>query len=146
MKAIPLELQEANEFARKNHRHHPPVYRDKFRIGCIDNNGCLCGIIQASRPVSRILDDGKTLEVVRCCTNGEKNACSFLYAKMARIAREMGYTRIITYVLESESGNSLRAAGWEKEANIIGHSWSCISRPRKTIAPTCNKQRFGKIL
>lgn len=65
---------------------------------------------------------------------------------MARIAREMGYLRIITYTLESEYGASLKASGWHKEANTIGHSWSCKSRPRNTVAPTCNKQRWCKDL
>lgn len=146
MKAVPIELNKANEFVKMMHRHHPPVYRDKFRLACIADDNHLCGVIQAARPVSRILDDGVTIEIVRCCTDGTKNACSFLYAKMARIAREMGYLRIITYTLESEYGASLKASGWHKEANTIGHSWSCKSRPRNTVAPTCNKQRWCKDL
>lgn len=32
MKAIPIELKTANEFVAAFHRHHKPVYRDKFRI------------------------------------------------------------------------------------------------------------------
>jgi len=35
MKAVPLELKQANAFVKELHRHHPPVYRDKFRIGCM---------------------------------------------------------------------------------------------------------------
>lgn len=31
--AIPLELAAANEFVANLHRHHDPVYRDKFRDG-----------------------------------------------------------------------------------------------------------------
>ena len=62
----------------------------------------------ASRPVCRRLDDGKTLEVLRVATDGTSNACSFLYAHCARIARLMGYTKVITYTLESEGGASLR--------------------------------------
>lgn len=138
VKAIPVELKQANELVDRLHRHHDPVYRDKFRLGCIADDGHLCGVIQAGRPVSRHLDDGKTLEIVRCCTDGTKNACSFLYSRMARIAKEMGYTKIITYILDSETGASLKASGWHKETTTKGHGWDCPSRPRSTTAPTCD--------
>lgn len=147
MKAIPLELKEANEFVDLLHRHHPPVYRDKFRLGCVDESGKLCGVIQAARPVSRVLDDGQTIEVVRCCTDGTRNVCSFLYSRIARIAKEMGYSKIITYILDEETGTSLKASGWYHEADTQGNrSWNCPSRPRETKAPICAKQRWAKIL
>ena len=62
--------------------------------------------------MSRYLDDGFTLEVNRLCSDGTKNTCSILYAAAARAARAMGYRKIITYTLDTESGVSLRAAGW----------------------------------
>ena len=145
MVAIPLELKQTNEFVERLHRHHDAVYRDKFRVGC-ELDGKLVGVIQCGRPVARALDNGYTIEVVRCCTDGTKNACSFLYSRMVRIAKEMGYKKIITYILETEDGTSLKASGWHKEADIQGKSWSCPSRPRETTAPTCNKQRWVKEL
>lgn len=146
MKAVPLELKQANEFVDKYHRHHSSVHRDKFRIGCVDDDGNLVGVVQCSRPVSRVLDDGKTIEVVRLCTDGSRNVCSFLYSRAARIAAEMGYMKIITYILEDENGRSLRSCGWHKECDIKGHDWNCPSRPRNTTAPTCDKQRWCRIL
>ena len=145
LKAIPIELKDANEFVDRLHRHHNSVHRDKFRVGC-EADGHLVGIVQLARPVSRILDDGNTIEVVRLCTDGTKDVCSFLYSRAARIAREMGYTKIITYILDSESGISLKACGWHKETDTKGHNWSCPSRPRNTTSPTCNKQRWAKNL
>lgn len=145
LKAVPLELKESNEFVAKYHRHHDPVHRDKFRVGCSEGE-VLVGVANVGRPVSRVLDDGKTLEVTRLCTTGEKDVCSFLYSRCARIAKEMGYSKIITYILESENGTSLKASGWHKEADTNGHNWSCKSRPRKTTAPTCDKQRWAKDL
>ena len=109
-------------------------------------DGKLVGIAQVGRPVARALDDGKTCEVIRLCTDGADNACSFLYARAARIAAAMGYEKIITYILEEEPGTSLKAAGWEKEAPVAGRSWSCKSRPREDHAPTCNKTRWAKSL
>jgi len=92
------------------------------------------GIAQCARPVSRCLDDGKTLEVVRLCTDGTRNACSFLYSRCARIAKELGYERIITYILMTEDGASLKASGWKLEAeNVGGGSWDTPSRRREVI-------------
>ena len=159
MKAIPIELKDANEFVGRLHRHHLPVHRDKFRIACQADDGHLCGVGQCARPVSRNLDDGKTIEVVRVCTDGTENACSFIYSRLARISKEMGYERIITYILESESGTSLKASGWTKvAAGCGGYSWNTPSRPREIVDgqlsfiqqrekyPTEKKQRWQKIL
>ena len=143
--AVPLELKQANEFVDSLHRHHDSVHRDKFRIGAM-LDGKLVGVVQVARPVSRMLDDGRTVEVVRLCTDGTKDVCSFLYAKAARIAKEMGYTKIITYILCSESGSSLKAAGWLKEAETSGGSWNRPSRTRTTTAPTVPKVRYARIL
>lgn len=144
--AVPLELKEANAFVGELHRHHDPVHRDKFRIGAV-KDGKLVGVVQVGRPVSRRLDDGWTVEVTRLCTDGTPNACSFLYAKAAKIAQEMGYYKIITYILQSESGVSLKAAGWGCEDYCCGGGhWSRPSRERSTTAPTEPKQRWCKIL
>ena len=145
LKAVSIELRQANEFVRALHRHHDPVYRDKFRVGVTDGL-FLCGVAQVGRPVARGLDDGQTVEVVRLATDGTPNACSFLLARAANAARELGFKRIITYILDTESGGSLRAAGWQKEADVRGHNWDTPSRPRNTSAPTCDKQRWEKKL
>lgn len=144
MNACPIELSKANAFVEKLHRHHKPVHRDKFRLACVADDGHICGVIQCARPVSRVLDDGFTIEVVRLCTDGEPNACSFLYSRMARIAKEMGYKRIITYILQSEDGASLRASGWIMDAeNVGGGSWDTPSRPRDLIDGQINI--FGNV-
>lgn len=145
LKAVPIELKAANAFVEAFHRHHQPVVRDKYRIGaCLD--GKLVGVVQVGRPVSRILDDGETLEVVRLCTTGEKDVCSFLYSRAARVAKELGYKKIITYILESENGKSLKACGFVEVSKTTGGSWSRPSRPRKDKAPTVPKKRFEKRL
>lgn len=141
IRAIPLELRQANEFVERLHRHHDPVHRDKFRVGA-EIDGKLVGVVQVARPVSRMLDDGKTVEVVRLCTDGTKDVCSFLYSRAARIAKEMGYDRIITYILYTESGASLRACGWTEDGTTNGGCWDRPSRRRSTTAPTVPKKRF----
>lgn len=145
IKAVPLELKQANEFVGTLHRHHQAVHRDKFRVGA-EVDGRLVGVAQVGRPVSRMLDDGHTVEVVRLCTDGTKDVCSFLYSRCARAAKELGYSRIITYILETESGASLFASGWAEVALTSGGSWDRPSRSRESKAPTCPKRRFEKWL
>lgn len=133
--AIPLELKDAQNYINKNHRHHETSHRDKFRIGAKIGNE-LVGVIQVGRPVARYMDDGNTLEVLRLCTDGSKDICSFLYSRAARIAKEMGYKKIITYILENENGTSLKASGWKLEVENVGgkNGWNVPSRPREVVS------------
>ena len=134
MIAVPMELKDAQNYINTYHRHHQAAHRDKFRIAAMDA-GKIVGVVQVGRPVSRFLDDGNTLEVLRLCSDGSKNVCSFLYSRAARVAKEMGYARIITYILETESGASLKASGWRCEAvNVGGANWNVPSRPREVVA------------
>ena len=91
--------------------YHKPTRGHKFSIG-VSENGALVGGAICGRPVARRLDDGYTLEVNRLCTNGTPNACSILYAAAYRAARAMGYNKVVTYILDTENGSSLKAAGY----------------------------------
>src|SRR5678815_3183719 len=91
-----VSLSEANAFVTAHHRHHRHVVGHKFCIGAVSDDA-LVGVVIVGRPVSRFRDDGKTLEVTRLCTDGSKNACSFLYGCAARAAFALGYERIGTY-------------------------------------------------
>lgn len=133
-----VELKDANEYVAKHHRHHKPVAGHRYSLGCFDGNR-LCGVAIVGRPVARAIDQRNTVEVLRLCTDGTRNACSILYAACRRAARELGYERIITYILDSEPGTSLRAAGWIEEYHTQGGSWNCPSRPRQDKAPQCPK-------
>ena len=131
-----MDLKSANAYVMEHHRHNGKVLIHRFSIGCYDGDR-LCGVAICGNPVARKLDDGCTIEVHRCCTDGTKNACSLLYSRCARIAKEMGFAKIITYTLKSESGVTMRACGWEVDADDIGGvSWNMPSRPREEITYT----------
>lgn len=119
MKVIPLSLAQANEFVTLLHRHHKKTQGHKWSIGVVEDDK-LVGVAITGRPVSRMSDNGITLEVTRVCTDGTKNACSMLYAACARAAKAMGYEKIQTYILESELGSSLKASGWQYESTTSG--------------------------
>lgn len=119
MKIVPLHLRQANEVVERLHRHHKPIRVAKFSIGA-EHEGKVVGVAICMRPACRALDDGKTLEVARVATDGTKDACSKLYGASARIAKEMGYEKIQTYILETEPGTSLKASGWKCEKTGCG--------------------------
>lgn len=145
LELTPISLKAANEYVNAHHRHHKAVTGHKFSIGC-SQNGLLAGVVIVGRPVSRFLDDGYTLEVNRLCTLGIKNACSILYAAAARAARAMGYRKIITYILQSESGGSLKAAGWNCAGLAGGKEWTGKRKPSIPLYPQEMKIRYEKIL
>lgn len=141
----PTSLKEANALVGQLHRHHGGTVGHKFSIGA-EKDGELIGAVIVGRPVARGSDDGYTAEVTRLVTDGTHNACSFLYSAAARAAKAMGYLRIQTYILQSEPGVSLKAAGWTLDGEVKGRSWSCPSRPRTDKHPTVAKQRWRKDL
>lgn len=132
----PLRLNEAMRFVANYHRHHKPPQGGLFAIGCaVDGSETPCGVVIVGRPVSRHLDDGWTVEVTRCCTNGHKNACSMLYGAAWRAAKAMGYKKMITYTLMDEGGASLRASGAKLIGEAGGGTWNRKSRPRVDLHP-----------
>lgn len=139
-----VKLPDANAYVARHHRHHRPVVGHLFSLGCVEA-GLLVGVAIVGRPVSRLRDDGVTAEVTRLCTDGTKDACSFLYGACARAAFALGFTRIGTYILASEPGTSLMAAGWRCLGQRGGGSWSVPSRPRIDKHPTEFKTLFEAI-
>lgn len=142
---VPISLKEANAFVAAHHRHHKPVVGHKFSLGCVQGER-LVGVAIVGRPVSRYLDDGRTLEVNRLCSTGEKNVCSFLYGAAARAAKALGYERIITYTLDTEPGTSLRAAGWSCSGPAGGKRWTGKRKPAVDLYPAQMKLRYEKNL
>lgn len=142
---VPLSKREANLFVENFHRHSKPVRGMKFCIGASDGE-TLHGVAIVGRPVARLLDDGFTAEVTRVCVTEEapKNTCSFLYGRCWRVWQQMGGIRMITYTLQSESGSSLRGAGWkilgETKGAKEGSGWQ--TRPGREWQPIYGQAKF----
>ena len=145
IRVTPITLKEANSFVAANHRHHKPVPGAKFCVA-VAREDEVVGVAIVGRPVARHLDNGYTLEVNRCCTDGTRNACSMLYSAAWKAARALGYNQLITYTLESEGGASLRGAGWSclgKATTRVGQGWDVKSRPRVDTHPLQQKLKWG---
>jgi hypothetical protein len=145
----PCTLADAQRLVEAFHRHHGRVAGHKFSLMAYALNAIRSseeGVAIVGRPVSRHLDDGRTLEVTRLATSGTINVASMLLAAAAREARARGYERLITYTLASESGVSLRAAGFALDGASAGGSWDKPSRPRVDRHPTGPKLRWSRRL
>lgn len=139
---VPCDFNEAVAYVRQHHRHHRAPVGHKFSLAVADESSTIRGVCMVGRPVARHNDDGWTLEVTRLATDGCSNACSFLYGAAWRVCREMGYRRLITYILSDEPGTSLKASGWKCLGERGGGSWSCKSRPRVDKHPLQRKLLF----
>jgi hypothetical protein len=136
LRIVPTTLRQANAFVGKFHRHSRPTRGHKFSIGAALGDE-LIGVAIAGRPVARHRDDGETLEVLRVCVaeDAPPNVCSLLYGACWRAARAMGYCRVITYTLKSETGASVKASGFRVIGKVSGETWDRPSRRRAGVAP-----------
>ena len=146
MKLIPIKQRDARSFINKHHRHNKAPRGSVFQIA-LEKDGQLIGCIMVGRPISRHRDDGKTLEVNRTCIEGyHKNACSMLLGASVRAARALGYEKIITYTLPTESGASLKGAGWTFHGLGGLGSWNSREGRQVQIFSNTQKTRWVKSL
>jgi hypothetical protein len=127
---VPVSQVQARQYITEVHRHNDAPQSSSIRlsVGIADESDTLRGVACLGRPVARMLDDGRTAEVLRVATDGVRNGASMLYGALVRAAWAIGYTRIVTYTLEAEPGTSLRAAGWTYELTTkdrdTAHDWA----------------------
>jgi hypothetical protein len=123
LQLIPITLREANDFVEQFHRHNGRTARDggKFAIGATTGEE-LVGIAIVGNPLSATYMDGYTAEVLRVCVRPDspENTNSW---------QAMGGNKLITYTLASESGSSLRGAGWKIVGQVNPHNmWAAKSK------------------
>ena len=146
LEARPIRLKDARRFVNYWHRHNRAPAGGLFALSVwrIDNDE-LVGVGIAGRPIARALDNGKTIEITRTCTKGNPNANSMLYRGLSRAAFALGWSKVISYNLKTESGASLRAAGFTPEAETTPHSWNSPARSRRELPIyTVPKVRWSK--
>lgn len=146
----PLTIKQANKMVGDWHRHHGTVPGMRWAQGIVEKETKrLVGAVIVGRPVARMTDQYMVAEATRCVTDGYRNGCSKLYGACARAAQNHGFDEIQTFILKSESGVSLRAAGWIEDTDHIsrGGSWNRPSRGgRREDQPQEEKRRFYRLL
>lgn len=144
----PVTIGEARTFIARHHRHHGAPQSGLFAVAVArepegEEDEAIIGVAVVGRPIARAWQNGYTAEVTRLCVlEGYKNACSMLYAASWRAARALGYRRLITYILGSEPGTSLKAAGWRVIAVRPAKSWAKHSRARPRVDRSPPAQRI----
>jgi hypothetical protein len=120
----PITIKQANEFIKMYHRHNRPTTNNcgRWAIAAIKDDE-IFGVLIAGNPVSATYMDGYTIELTRICVKEDApmGTCSFLISKSCMIWKIMGGRKMITYTLDSESGASLRGAGWEQMGVVKPH-------------------------
>lgn len=139
LRLAPCAFDVARDFTTTHHRHLDGPIGHLWSTAAVLGSDVV-GVVIVGRPVARILDDGWTVEVVRCTTTGERNVCSLLYSAVWRAAKARGYRAATTMTMTEETGASLRAANWEPETDIrpARGGWHRPARPR---ANTSNPSR-----
>ena len=158
-----LDRAEANRLIVRWHRHSGPVLASLDYLALREGERA-CGVGVIGKPLSRLLDDGETLEVRRAATDGTRHACSAVLGALARMAARRKALRLVTYTRFGESGGSLRGAGWwldedyHREWDLVGtklvatitpkaaRSWSSRVRPRHDIVLGAPRFRWWKLL
>lgn len=152
----PIYFKEAADLIRLHHRHHLPPQGWLFGTSAISADGDLVACITIGRTTARKSHSAYTAEVTRCCVveglervvcrrgkNHADSLASMLYAAAWNACRALGFTRLTTFLLKSESGVTLKALkeqGWRFVRESDGRSWSVPTRPRVDTHPLGVKQ------
>lgn len=133
---VPITLRQAKKFVDDHHRHNVAPQGHKFSIGCArgKERDELVGVVIVGRPIARANDDKMTAEILRVCVlDGVRNANSKLYGAAIRACKAMGYKRVLTYTLPTESGSSLKAVGMREigRTRPCANGWDRPNRKRK---------------
>lgn len=107
MSIVLLELEDANRFANEFSLPLRVVNSCEFAIGTVDGAGDLHGVA-----VCNETNDKKTLEINYICTDGWYNASFILCEACCRFAKNMGYTKIITYTATHDNDKALKHHGF----------------------------------
>lgn len=140
MELRPISVKHASRFVATWHRHLDAPQGARFALSAWED-GQLVGVAMVGNPIARLSMDGWTAEVIRVATDGTPNACSFLYSRAKRAAQALGFRRVITKTLPTESGASLRAVQAQSQGVCPAQQWDRVNR-RRVESPMSPKLRW----
>lgn len=149
LRIVPLTFRRVCAYVAEHHRHNKPPRGGKVFLGARDATGKLVGVGVLGRPNARALDaDGETCaEITRTCTDGALGANSLFYGAFRKIAKAMGYQRVITYTRIDESGVSLHAAGFVRVKELPPRkNWANSSKKLRHLRDASEEEQVGRVL
>jgi len=114
MRIESLTLDDANRFTDEFGSSLNIVDICRFAIGTVDGAGNLHGVAVCTDTYNK-----KTLEIKYLCTDGWYNASFVLYEACCRFAKNMGFTKIITYTATHDYDKALKSRGFVCEATTM---------------------------
>lgn len=127
---LPISLRDANAFVLAHHRHSGQVRGCKFCVAVVDDLDAVHGVAIVGRPVARRLDDGKTAEVTRLCTDVKDIRGNFLYT---RDNLALAYLKIYPISTELFSKNEKRLIAKQLTVSLSSAQYPfqllAVSRP-----------------
>lgn len=153
----PVTVKDARAWIAETHRHLPKLQGALFAVA-VEWAGFRVGVATVGHP-ARVWQGTGRVVVSRCAvldnlpgvvgrdgTEHASPACTMLYRRCVEAARALGYREIWTYTLDHESGQTLRAAGFEfKGLSRDSSEWE-ITRPGRTPVETGPKKRWARAL
>jgi len=140
----PCDIRTARVGCARVHRHRARPPRSGLTAFEVVEEGWPVGWALVGRPASAALQAQGWVEVTRCAVEeGRRNACSMLYGACARWAQRL-LLPLTTYTLTTESGASLRGAGWVEVARLrarSGKGWN--NRPGRQPTDHAAKVRWA---
>lgn len=142
LELAPVFQDEAFDLIYEVHRHLDDPEGWLGGVGLVAD-GLLVGAGILSRPVAPwTASDRRICEITRVAVpEGIRNGSSKLYAALRDMARSQGYWKVQTFTLPSESGASLRGAGfvlvrpWEQDTPRKPGQWASNRRHPSLFGP-----------
>lgn len=142
MELRPISIKDAMRIVDEWHRHLERPQGARVALAAW-HDGRLVGVALIGNPIARLeAKHWDIAEVTRVATDGTPNASSFLYARAKRAAQAIGFRRVRTKTLPTESGGSLRAVSAKELGTTTAQSWDRENRRREQRAPVCPKLRW----
>lgn len=148
----PVTVTAAKAWVRQVHRHLPEIQGGLFASSVWNEDGpAAMGI--AINPPRVWLGTGRivigrvaAMPDLEPVGDHAAPACTMIYASLCRAAKALGWREAWTYTLPSESGASLRAAGFIYMGETRGEEWDRPSRRRKAAVSPAKKGRWMRVL
>lgn len=141
----PCTVREAKRLVLRWHRHLPRVHAGLF-AAALAIDGVLVGVAMVALPPARWNGTGRVIISRVAVAEDVRNGCSKLYGALCRAADNLGWTEAWTYTLPGESGDSLRAAGFEYMGETRGEEHDRKARPRAAVVDASPKGRWRRVL
>lgn len=112
LELAPITLRAAREFCTIHHSYAKAPVGALFAVAT-KHAEIIRAVAIVGRPISSVLDNGSTAEVIRLISDGATfNASSFTLRNATKAAFALGYCRVVSYTDKTLQAAAFKAAGF----------------------------------